>query len=226
MAALRAKRRRRSAEETVARSGSLAGLVLANSTVFVSSFCIMVIELVAGRLIAPYLGSSLYTWTSIIGVVLAGIAVGNYLGGRLADRFAVDPRSTRRVLTLLFMISGFIAAGIGFYNESAGDWDFLWSIETWPVRVASHIGLVFFLPCAMLGMISPVVAKMALDLGGQTGRTIGSVYAWGVVGSIVGTFLTGYWFVAVFSTTTIVLLVAGVLLALAVFYGARALLGT
>jgi len=59
---------------------------MANATVFISSACIMVIELVAGRLIARHLGSSLYTWTSVIGVVLAGMALGNYVGGRLAGR--------------------------------------------------------------------------------------------------------------------------------------------
>ena len=56
--------------------------------VFVSNVCIMVLELVAGRIIAPYVGVSLYTWTSVIGVVLAGMSLGNYLGGRLADRWA------------------------------------------------------------------------------------------------------------------------------------------
>ena len=46
-------------------------LLLPNATVFASSFCVMVIELVAGRIIAGHLGSSLYTWTSVIGIVLA-----------------------------------------------------------------------------------------------------------------------------------------------------------
>jgi hypothetical protein len=56
--------------------------------VFISSGCIMILELVAGRIIAPWVGVSLYTWTSVIGVVLAGISLGNYLGGWLADRHA------------------------------------------------------------------------------------------------------------------------------------------
>ena len=54
---------------------------------FFSSACVMVMELVAGRLIARHLGTSLYTWTSIIGVVLAGISIGNFAGGKLADRW-------------------------------------------------------------------------------------------------------------------------------------------
>ena len=59
---------------------------------FVASFCILVIEIVAGRILAPYVGVSLYTWTSIIGVVLAGISIGAFLGGKLADRFMAITR--------------------------------------------------------------------------------------------------------------------------------------
>src|SRR5512136_406634 len=58
-----------------------------NTIVFVSSFCVMVIELIAARILAPYIGVSLYTWTSIIGIILAGIALGNYLGGKIADKY-------------------------------------------------------------------------------------------------------------------------------------------
>ena len=63
------------------------GRVKATTLVFLASACTMVIELVAGRILAPYIGVSVYTWTSIIGVVLAGISVGNYLGGRVGDRY-------------------------------------------------------------------------------------------------------------------------------------------
>ena len=57
-----------------------ASLWKANLIVFAGSFCTMALELVAARILAPYIGVSLYTWTSIIGVVLAGISLGNYLG--------------------------------------------------------------------------------------------------------------------------------------------------
>jgi predicted membrane-bound spermidine synthase len=55
--------------------------------VFVASACGLILEIVAARILAPSIGVSLYTWTSIIGVVLAGISIGNYVGGRVADRF-------------------------------------------------------------------------------------------------------------------------------------------
>ena len=62
-------------------------VIRANIVVFIASFCTLVIELVAGRIMAPYVGVSLYTWTSIIGVVLAGISIGAYWGGLIADRY-------------------------------------------------------------------------------------------------------------------------------------------
>jgi pimeloyl-ACP methyl ester carboxylesterase len=65
---------------------------------FVGSGALLVLEIVAGRLLAPTLGVSLYTWTSVIGVVLAGVSLGNYLGGRLADR-----RPTRSTLGLVYL---------------------------------------------------------------------------------------------------------------------------
>ena len=65
----------------------LAGTYL---TVAVASGCTLVLELVAGRVLAPFVGVSIQTWTSIIAVVLAGISLGNYAGGVLADRTRSD----------------------------------------------------------------------------------------------------------------------------------------
>jgi len=61
-------------------------IIKANIVVFIASFCTLVIEIVAGRIMAPYVGVSLYTWTSIIGVVLAGISIGAYLGGLITNK--------------------------------------------------------------------------------------------------------------------------------------------
>ncbi len=197
-------------------AGGLIALILPNATVFISSGCIMVIELVAGRLIARHLGSSIYTWTSVIGVVLAGIAVGNYIGGLIADRYP-----SRRTLALLFILSSGMAGLISVFDNIVATADILFSLP-WSLHVAMHVALVFFLPAAMLGTISPVVAKMALDLGYRTGRTIGTVYAWGVVGSICGTFLTGFWLVAWFGTKATIWGVAGVLAVMGMYYAGLA----
>ena len=184
----------------------------ANATVFLSSFCVMVVELVAGRIVSRHLGASLYTWTSVIGVILAGLALGNWIGGRLADRFRAKP-----TLSVLFVASSATCVVIVVANNVVGDLDLLWGLA-WPARVAAHVALVFFLPAALLGTISPVVAKRALGLGRATGRTLGSVYAWGVVGSIAGTFSTGYLLVSLMGTEAIIWSVASVLAVCGILY--------
>src|SRR5512136_774264 len=85
--------------------------------VFLASFSMLVVEIVASRILAPYLGVSLYTWTSIIGVVLAGLSVGNWLGGKAADR-----RASCDSLGTILLAGGLANAGILVLTEvmSAG----------------------------------------------------------------------------------------------------------
>jgi tetratricopeptide (TPR) repeat protein/MFS family permease len=173
----------------------------------------MVIELVAGRVVSRHLGSSLYTWTSVIGIVLAGIAIGNYIGGRLADRYRAQP-----TLATLFVLASFTCVAITILNQQVGEWVFLWGLP-WPLRVGTHVAIVFLVPSLILGMISPVAAKMALDRSDETGRTIGTVYAWGVIGSIAGTFATGFYLIALFGTSAVIWGVAATLAVMAVLFG-------
>jgi tetratricopeptide (TPR) repeat protein len=190
-------------------------ILVPSVTVFFSSGCIMVLEIVAGRLVAKYLGASLYTWTSVIGVVLAGIAVGNYLGGRIADRF-----SARKTLAALFGISSVTCVAVVVFNNLVGRWLLSWQLAL-PLRVFSHVCLVFLLPSTLLGTISPVVAKMALDRGLPTGRTVGDIYAWGAAGSIVGTFLAGFYLIAAMGTVAIIWFIGAALLLMGILYWSR-----
>ena len=88
-------------------------------TVFLSSAMLMVLEIDAGRLIAPFTGSSLYSWTSIIGVVLAGLSLGNWIGGRLAGgtngHLVLGLALTGSALTTLLVLPLIVlVAGTGF----------------------------------------------------------------------------------------------------------------
>lgn len=197
------------------RGSSGTGLWIGlNATAFLASACIMVVEVLSTRLVARYLGSSLYTWSSAIGVVLAGIAIGNYVGGRLADRHA-----PRRTLSLLFVGASLLCATIPTQNAWVGQAELLRQLA-WPTRVFLHFLIVFLAPSALLGTMSPVVAKLALDLGYGSGRTIGTIYAWGSIGSIVGTLSAGFFLVAWAGTEASILLVALVLAAMGIVYGA------
>jgi tetratricopeptide (TPR) repeat protein/spermidine synthase len=187
-------------------------MIVPSLTIFFSSGCIMILEIVASRLVARDLGSSLYTWTSIIGVVLAGIAIGNYAGGRLADRH--DPR---RALSVLFGLSSAACVAILIVNRVVGAWAWLWQTP-WPTHVFVHVSLVFLVPSALLGTIAPVVAKMALDRGLAKGRTVGDIYAWGAAGSIAGTFLAGFFLISTFGTATILWSIGAAMLVMALLY--------
>ena len=123
--------------------------------VFIASFCTMVIELVAGRIMAPYVGVSLYTWTSIIGVVLAGISIGAYVGGMLADRFP-----TPKTLGWLLFVSGLAALSIAPLTEAVARFPLQTSLM---MRILFVTTVIFFLPACLLGMISPVVVRLSLD---------------------------------------------------------------
>jgi hypothetical protein len=181
-----------------------------NVVVFLSNVCIMVLELVAERIIAPYVGVSLYTWTSIIGIVLAGISLGNYVGGQLADRWA-----SRRLLGTIFLLGGLTSLGI-LGIESL---DILATIE-WPLiaQILILVSAMFFLPAAILGTVSPIVAKLAVRDLDRAGQTVGQIYAAGSVGSIIGTFATGFALTALFGTHIIVIGVAGLLLLIGLFF--------
>src|SRR3954452_16019173 len=172
--------------------------------VFISSFCTLVIELIAGRIMAPYIGVSLYTWTSIIGVVLAGMSGGNFFGGVVAGRYA-----SRRTLGLIFMAGGVASLGILVVTHAVAGHTFG---LTFLPRIVLYVGAIFFLPSFVLGMVSPVVIKLALANLERSGHTVGTIYACSTIGSIVGTFLTGFYLISWLGTRTIVWLVAVILL--------------
>jgi spermidine synthase len=171
---------------------------------FISSACTLVIELIAGRIMAPYIGVSLYTWTSIIGVVLAGMSGGNFFGGVVADRYA-----SRGTLGVIFMAGGVASLGILVVTHAIVGHTFG---LTFLPRIVFYVAAIFFLPSFVLGMVSPVVIKLALANLERSGHTVGTIYACSTIGSIVGTFLTGFYLISWLGTRTIVWLVAGTLL--------------
>jgi len=198
-------------------AGSLSPMVC-NLIVFVSSVCVMVLELTASRLIAKHVGSSLYTWTSVIGVVLAGITIGNFIGGWMSDRF-----NREKILGRLFLLASVASLSVLWLDQLAAGRTRPDDVG-WPAWVFLTVAEMFFLPALALGTISPVVASIALDRSEYTGSTVGNVYAWGAFGSIVGTFLTGFWLIDVFGTRMIIGGTAGLLALLGVAVSSKQIL--
>lgn len=168
---------------------------------FVAGFSLMVVELIATRLMAPYVGSSIYTWTSVIGVILLGMSVGNYIGGEYVDR-----RGSRKALSMLFLLTSvatFVVPLMSYFS---------------PMIVLSSLPLVviivllamilFFVPAGCFGTLYPGILKLYLEDVAMTGARAGQISALWSLGSIVGTFLTGFYFIGHIGSTATVLLVA------------------
>ncbi len=164
-------------------------------------------------MLAPSIGVSLYTWTTIIGVVLAGISLGNYLGGRLADRY---PR--RATLGGILAASGLMTLSILILIQFVPGLP-VWSGTPLVARIVFITTVIFFIPSTIMGMVSPVVVKLTLSDLAKTGNVVGKIYACGAMGSIFGTFLTGFVLIAWMGTRMIVLLVGIVLILMAISFG-------
>jgi spermidine synthase len=186
-------------------------VIKANMVVFIASFCTLVIELVAGRIMAPYVGVSLYTWTSIIGVVLAGISIGAYLGGLIADRY---PRPS--ILGWILFLSGLGAFSISPLTHLVGEAQFQTSLM---IRILLITTIIFFIPSCLLGMISPVVVKLTLNNLDRTGNVVGKIYAFSTLGSILGTFATGFFLISWMGTRHILLTMGIILILSALVFG-------
>ncbi len=184
-----------------------ARIALYALTVFLSSALLLVLEVVAGRLIAPYVGVSLYTWTAVIGVILAGLSLGNWLGGVWADRGAGETAAGHTLLvsalaTLAIpLLTTLVAPGIQQSELSLLSASLLLVLS------------LFLLPALLLGVVTPLLTTLALRLSQRTGHIVGMMHALAAVGSICGTFLTGYWLIQRFGSRSVIL-VAAVTLAL------------
>lgn len=189
------------------------GLVRASSVVFLASAATLVLELVAGRLMAPSIGVNLYTWTSIIGVVLLGIALGNYIGGRVADT-----RGSETLLGIVFMMGALASLLVLAVVDPAVHLVLSWQL---PAAIQNLLATLFtfFLPTLLLGAVTPMTIRLTVRGLGDVGSTVGKIYAWSTAGSILGTFLTGFILVATFGTRTIVFGVAITLFLIAIFVG-------
>lgn len=179
---------------------------------FGASGAVLVLEILAVRLLAPYVGLTLETYTTIIGVVLAGIAGGAAWGGQLADR--VDPR---RLIAGLLMAGGVLAVltvplvrVLGEALDGAG-----------PGGALLVAAGAFLPPAAVLSAITPAAVKLQLRDLRESGSVVGRLSAWATAGALTGTFATGFVLVPLFPVRTTVLAVGGVLVACGVVAAAR-----
>jgi spermidine synthase len=171
---------------------------LLNIIVFVSGAVLMGLEIVGSRVLAPYFGSSIFVWGSLISVVLAALSIGYYWGGWLSAR---EP-SYGRLLTLL-LIPGILIFFLPFLYPTLNEWiagvDFGTRLN--PLIASS----IYFLPPGIfLGTISPYVIRLAATALSTVGSTAGTLYAISTCGSIFGTLLTAFYLIPLMGVTNII----------------------
>lgn len=153
---------------------------------FNTGFVLMAFELAAARILAPTIGSSTYIWTSVIGVIIAALSLGYYLGGRMADL----RKKQSDVAWLLIGTAGLVAVAVLMYPlflpwlAQAGFDSRLQAV------VAS--GVLFAPASFLLGMVSPYLAKLNVTSLKTSGSAVANLSAWNSIGGIVGTFATGF----------------------------------
>jgi len=175
--------------------------------VFVASGSVLVLEIVAGRILAPYVGVSLQTFTGIIGTVLAAIALGAWLGGRLADS-----RDPTKLMGPVLVFGGILAivspafvtvVGSGVQAED-------------PATIVTLAFVGFFAPAAVLSMVTPIAAKLLIASLDTAGSVVGNLSAIGTAGALFGTFITGFVLIAAVPSKPITWVVGSVLLGLGI----------
>lgn len=165
---------------TAIGTGPGLGAWPAAALVFGSSAAVLVVELVALRLMAPYYGLTLETNTMVIGLALTAIAAGTWAGGWSADRVA-----PRHLLGPLLGISGAAVALTPTLVRGAAN-------SGNPGLLLIMATLSILVPGALLSAVTPVVIKLRLTSLEQTGSVVGHLSGVGTVGAIVGTVVTGF----------------------------------
>lgn len=172
--------------------------------VFGTSAAVLMLEILAGRLMAPYVGVSLETFTGIIGTMLAGIAAGAALGGSVADR-----RDPRPLIGPALIIGGALCwASLGILRLVGP------STGTGPVGIVLLTAVAFLAPVTLLSAVAPMIAKLRLDSLARTGSVVGGLSAAGTVGAIAGTFFAGFVLVTAVPSRPAVIVIGGVLVAI------------
>ncbi len=179
-------------------------------TVFTCGALVMIFEIIGSRILAPFIGSSTYIWTSLIGVILASLSLGYWLGGRLADR-----RPDVRILASVICFAG------GLISLTVTVKDVLLSgIAALSVSLeikAVIASLLLFAPASVcLGFVTPFAVRLKMTTIEETGRTVGRLYALSTIGSIVGTFTAGFFLIPFLGSVRTLYLVAGALILLSI----------
>lgn len=175
----------------------------------------MGIELLGGRILAPFFGSSVHIWGSIITVFMLSLSLGYLLGGKLSTRSA-----SLATYGLIFLIAAITLLPIALFSPWIMEAIFL-NIED--SRYGSLLAsmALFFIPTVILGMLSPYSVRLLVTNSNESGQIAGKLYFISTLGSALGTIVTSFYLILWFDINLIIYSFSGVLASLgllAVFF--------
>jgi spermidine synthase len=176
-----------------------------SAAVFLCGAVVMIYEIIGSRLLSPYIGGSIYIWTSLIGVILGSLSVGYWLGGRIADRGC----KVRVLASIIFGAAALIALTTLIKDV------FLSAVSGTAIALeikAVSASLILFAPASiLLGMVTPYAIKLKMSSLDESGRTVGDLFALSTIGSIVGTFAAGFFLVPFVGSVRTLYLITAIL---------------
>lgn len=164
---------------------------------FINGFAIMSIELLGGRVLAPYFGSSVHVWGSIIAVFMLSLSLGYLWGGRLSLR-----RPGPRVFASFFVLAAVLCLPIIFLADEVMTIIFL-AVEDPRYGSLLTAMLLYFLPICVMGMVSPYSVRLLVSSSEHSGGVAGMLYFVSTLGSALGTLGTSFYFVLWFDINTV-----------------------
>lgn len=160
---------------------------------FLEGASVMAAELLGAKMLAPYFGSSLYVWASVLAITLGGLAVGYFAGGILSEK-------SKRPLALFYVL---LAAATFTLLMPASSKLLLWLVgmhRLMPAVLVSSF-CILFPPVFLMGMVSPLIIRRITTGVDQAGRIAGSIYAISTVGGILATLSFGFYIIPYFGLT-------------------------
>jgi len=171
----------------------------------VDAIC-MILELIASRILSPYFGNSNFVWTSVIGIILLSSSIGNYYGGKIADK-----QNVTKNLKLILALSAITILIIPLIkdkiiinlNQIISD-----------IKIGAILATIFlfFIPSFFMGLLTPIIVKLKLDSLTTAGEVSGRINAIATIGGIVGTFLGGFFLIPNFGSVSILFILTIILL--------------
>ena len=165
---------------------------------FSSGFCIMGVELLGGRILAPFFGSSVHIWGSIITVFMLSLAIGYLLGGKFSTKSASLTRYGS-----IFLVAGVLIIPIVLFSNEIMEAIFLQIEDSRYGSLVASMAL-FFLPTIVLGMISPYSVRLLVTNQNESGQVAGVLFFVSTLGSALGTIITSFYLVMWFEVNDII----------------------